>query len=220
MDYEQMADALAFCGNSLLAPMTQTANVGLDQAFWEAFPTFGDEGVARAARSCAMWAVAFGQQCESADQDAVTRCAVEYTRLFVGPPRPAAAPWETAYRAAAAGVEASVGFGQATFEMRELLREAGLGLSNENHQYEDHMGIELLLLSELFRRAAAVDGDAAGAVAVDDAAALARKAASFAAEHPAAWVDAFRAKVTEAVPDGYFASLLGMVEALLQVATR
>lgn len=220
MDYEQMADALAFCGNSLLAPMTQTANVGLDPAFWEAFPTFGDEGVARAAQSCAMWAVAFGQQCESADQDAVTRCAVEYTRLFVGPPRPAAAPWETAYRAAAAGVEASVGFGQATFEMRELLREAGLGLSNENHQYEDHMGIELLLLSELFRRAAAVDGDAAGAVAVDDAAALARKAASFAAEHPAAWVDAFRAKVTEAVPDGYFASLLGMVEALLRVATR
>ena len=121
-----------------------------------------------------------------------------------------------------------MGFGQATFEMRELLREAGLGLSNENHQYEDHMGIELLLLSELFRRAAAADGDAAaaadgdaaGAVAVDDAAALVRKAASFAVEHPAAWIDAFRAKVTEAAPDGYFASLLGMVEALLQVATR
>ena len=220
MDYEQMADALAFCGNSLLAPMTQTANVGLDPAFWGEFPTFGDEGVACAAQSCAMWAAAFGRRCESADQDAVTRCAVEYTRLFVGPPRPAAAPWETAYRAAAAGAEASVGFGQATFEMRELLREAGLGLSNENHQYEDHMGIELLLLPELFRRAAAADGDAAGAVAVDDAAALARKAASFAAEHPAAWADAFRAKVTEAVPDGYFASLLGMVEALLQVATR
>lgn len=134
MDYEQMADALAFCGNSLLAPITQTANVGLDPAFWEAFPTFGDEGVARAVQSCAMWAAAFGRRCESADQDAVTRCAVEYTRLFVGPPRPAAAPWETAYRAAAAGVETSVGFGQATFEMRELLREAGLGLSNENHQ--------------------------------------------------------------------------------------
>ena len=210
MDYEQMADALAFCGNSLLAPMTQTANVGLDQAFWEAFPTFGDKGVARAAQSCAMWAAAFGQQCESADQDAVTRCAVEYTRLFVGPPRPAAAPWETAYRAAAAGAETSVGFGQATFEMRELLREAGLRLSNENHQYEDHMGIELLLLSELCRRAAAGGQDAGNASAV-------AKAAAFAAEHPAAWVGDFRAKAASAAPSGYFVNLLGVISALLGV---
>lgn len=209
MDYEQMADALAFCGNSLLAPMTQTANVGLDQAFWEEFPTFGSTQVAQASQTCAAWAREFCTRCDVAEQDAVTRCAVEYTQLFVGPPRPAAAPWETAYRAAAAGADTAVGFGQATFEMREALREAGLQLSNENHQYEDHMGIELLLLSELCRRAAAGDQDAGDANA-------AAKAAAFAAEHPAAWAGDFRAKVAAAVPSGYFANLLGVVEALLE----
>ena len=213
MDYEQMADALAFCGNSLLAPMTQTASVGLDQAFWKAFPTFGSVQVAQASQACAVWAREFCTRCDAAGQDAVTRCAVEYTQLFVGPPRPAAAPWETSYHAAAAGSDSAVGFGQATFEMREALREAGLQLSNENHQYEDHMGIELLLLSELCRRAAAGGRDA-------NAADAAAKIAAFATEHPAAWVGAFRAKVTASVPEGYFANLLGVVAALLEVVTQ
>lgn len=215
MDYEQMADALAFCGNSLLAPMTQTANVGLDPAFWEAFPTFGSAQVAQASQTCAAWAREFCGHCAAAGQDAVTRCAVEYTQLFVGPPRPAAAPWETAYRATAAGADAAVGFGQATFEMRELLRQAGLQLSNENHQYEDHMGIELLLLSELYRRAAqTADGDSSSVGGAKDAV---TEAASFVAEHPAMWIGAFRARVANAAPDGYFVNLLAVIEALLRI---
>ncbi len=212
MDYEQMADALAFCGNSLLAPMTQTANVGLDLAFWEAFPTFGSKRMAAATQACAAWASGLPERAAAKGWDAATCCAVEFTQLFVGPPRPAAAPWETAYRAAAAGADAAVGFGQATFEMRELLREADLQLSNENHQYEDHMGIELLLLSELCRRVGAADEDATAEAAC--------KVASFAAEHPAAWISLFRAKVAAAAPDGYFVHLLVVAEALLQVAMR
>ena len=54
--------------------------------------------------------------------------------------RPRLLPWETMYR----GENVTVGFGQATFEMRELLREAGLEVRNVNDQYEDHLGIELL----------------------------------------------------------------------------
>ncbi len=213
MDYEQMADALAFCGNSLLAPMTQTANVGLDLAFWEAFPTFGSKRMAAATQACAAWASGLPERAAAKGWDAATCCAVEFTQLFVGPPRPAAAPWETAYRAAAAGADAAVGFGQATFEMRELLREADLQLSNENHQYEDHMGIELLLLSELCRRVAAGKQEDAATDAV-------AKVASYAAAHPAAWVGDFRAKVASAVPDGYFVNLLGVTEALLAHIAR
>lgn len=208
MDYGQLADALAFCGNSLLAPMARRTGVGLDPAFWESFPPFGDQGVADAVRACAAWAAECERRCRADGQDAVERCAVEYTRLFVGPPRPAAAPWETAHRAAADGADPTVGFGQATFEMRELLRNAGLRLCNENRQYEDHMGIELLLLSELCRRAAAGDGLAVA------------EASAFAADHPAAWVEDFRSAVTEAAPDGYYASLLGVTAALLNVVVR
>lgn len=208
MGYGQLADALAFCGNSLLAPMTQRTGVGLDPAFWESFPLFDDQGVADAVQGCATWAAECERRCDAAGQDAVGRCAVEYTRLFVGPPCPAAAPWESAHRAAADGSDPTVGFGRATFEMRELLRKAGLQLCNENHQYEDHMGIELLLLSELCRRAAA-----------DDALAAAQ-ASAFAVDHPAAWVEGLRSAVTETVPNGYYVGLLGVAAALLNVVVR
>lgn len=208
MDYGQLADALAFCGNSLLAPMTQRTGVGLDSGFWESFPLFGDQGVADAVQDCAVWAAEFERRCQADGQSAVERCAIEYTWLFVGPPRPAAAPWETAHRAVADGADSTVGFGQATFEMRELLRNAGLRLCNENRQYEDHMGIELLLLSELCRRAAANDGLAAA------------EASAFAADHPAAWVEGLRSAAAEAVPDGYYAGLLGVAAALLNVVVR
>lgn len=208
MDYGQLADTLAFCGNSLLAPMTQRTGVGLDPGFWESFPLFGDQGVADAVQDCAVWAAEFERCCQVDGQSAVERCAIEYTRLFVGPPRPAAAPWETAHRAVAVGADSTVGFGQATFEMRELLRNAGLQLCNENRQYEDHMGIELLLLSELCRRAAANDGLAAA------------EASAFAADHPAAWVEGLRSAAAEAVPDGYYAGLLGVAAALLNVVVR
>ena len=44
---------------------------------------------------------------------------------------------------------ATVGFDQATFEMRVLLRNVGLEVSIENNQYADHVGIELLYTSAL-----------------------------------------------------------------------
>ena len=43
-----LSEAYAFIGNSLLKPMTMTSTVGLDPAFWEAFPSFDDEAVAEA----------------------------------------------------------------------------------------------------------------------------------------------------------------------------
>ena len=166
--WKTLSEAYAFIGNSLLKPMTMTSTVGLDPAFWEAFPSFDDEAVAEAVAACARYAEGAVQRAE-AGEDEPQRAAVEYTKLFVGPPSPAAAPWETMYR----GKNVTVGFGQATFEMRELLREAGLEVRNVNNQYED---IE---------------------------------------KHPLSWVDAFRARIAEAAPDGYFVSLAGLARALL-----
>lgn len=204
MDYEQLADALAFCGNSLLSPMTQTANIGLDSSFWDAFPTFGSNSVAAAAEECAAWSRRFVAQHGSID-NAVANCAIEFTHLFIGPPRPAAAPWETMYQDAENGAESSVGFGEPTFEMRAILREHGMEISNKCHQYEDHMGIELLLLSELCRRTA--QGDSKNI----------RSLSLFATEHPSSWIDPFLAKVEEEAPDGYFARLLNLTAALLEI---
>ena len=195
-----LSEAYAFIGNSLLKPMTMTSTVGLDPAFWEAFPSFDDEAVAEAVAACARYAEGAVQRAE-AGEDEPQRAAVEYTKLFVGPPSPAAAPWETMYR----GENVTVGFGQATFEMRELLREAGLEVRNVNNQYEDHLGIELLYLSSLCARA---DADAADAPALESV-------ADFIEKHPLSWVYAFRASIAEAAPDGYFVSLAGLARALL-----
>ena len=127
--WKTLSEAYAFIGNSLLKPMTMTSTVGLDPAFWASFPTFDDAAVAEVVAACARYAEEAARRAE-AGEDEPQRVAVEYTKLFVGPPSPAAAPWETMYR----GQDVTVGFGQATFEMRELLRAAGLEVRNENNQ--------------------------------------------------------------------------------------
>lgn len=262
--WADLAQAYAFVGNSLLAPMSKTGAAGLDSGFWRAFPTFGSteveaaaEGLARFAEGmladggelqaeerCDERSLAVGceaaEDCEAAEgcaaaegregieARAVRACSVEFARLFIGPPRPAAPPWETMY----AGDGQSVGFGRPTAQMRELLRRAGLELRNENHQYEDHMGIELLYLSKLCQRAAevqlgaATDEGAEGAPEVEGATEVEGAAAgavfveirSFVEEHPAAWVGALCERVEQASPDGYFARLLMLEKALLAVA--
>ena len=90
--------------------------------------------------------------------------------------------------------------------MRALLRDAGLVLSNENHQYEDHLGIELLYLSELCRRLA----ENAEASHEDEEAVC-----SFIEGHPLAWVESLRESVRAAAPDGYFYCLLALCRAVL-----
>ena len=200
------AEALAFVGNSLLAPMNQTGTVGLEPEFWESFPSFDDVHVAVALEACGAYAAA-AQQLATEGGNPVQQASVEYTKLFVGPPRPAAAPWETMYRPGSEG--ATVGFGQATFEMRALLREAGLEVSNENNQYADHIGIEYLYASVLCERIALADGD-------DDAQQeLIEKLKGFAQDHPLAWIGKLQAAVSAVEPAGYIAAMLELGRALL-----
>ncbi|WP_261428872.1 TorD/DmsD family molecular chaperone [Berryella wangjianweii] len=145
---------------------------------------------------------------EAASIDVVAEAAMEYTRLFVGPPRPEVCPWETMYR----GEMTQIGFGSATQEMRALLRESGLELRNENNQYEDHMGIELLYLSILCGRAADRLSET-DAVAANAAIEL---AVGFCMTHPAQWIDKLAEAAQVAAPDGYFASLLNVCVVFLK----
>ena len=202
MDYESYANACAFIGNSLLKPMSQTETVGLDPAFWSAFPHFDDPVILQAKEALIQWA----KKASVLDEgQAIQGVSVEFTHLFVGPPSPAAPPWETVNREE--GV--TVGFGQPTFAMQGILRDMGLVVSNENNQYADHMGIEHLTLSAMCRRVGAgqMDGEVVCA---------------FMCEHPAAWVSTFHGKVHDAVPGGYYDHLLALAEALLlrAVGTR
>ena len=197
----------AFLGNSLLSPMSRTESVGLDPAFWRDLGGLVDGALADSAESLASWAER--ASADAARSEAVQRVSVEFTKLFVGPPKPAAAPWESAN----GPVDSHVGFGEATFAMRERLRALGLELCNENNQYEDHVGIELLYLSELCRRASEKPS---GAAARDAAAPDAEEIASFIREHPLVWVPRLREKVAASQPEGYFVRMLDVVLALLK----
>lgn len=196
----------AFLGNSLLSPMSRTESVGLDPAFWRELGGPLDGALADSAESLASWAKR--ASADAARSEVVQRVSVEFTKLFVGPPKPAAAPWESAN----GPVDSHVGFGEATFAMRERLRALGLELCNENNQYEDHVGIELLYLSELCRRASEEPSGAACDAAAPDA----EEIASFIREHPLAWVPRLREKVAASQPEGYFIRLLDVVLALLK----
>ena len=225
-EWEEFADALAFLGNSLLLPISMTAPVGLDPAFWASFHGFDDEAVSSAAEGLCAWiAERFGSSAEQLVRDV----SVEYTRLFVGPPAPLAPPWETMNGAA----ETSVGFGEATFQMKQLIRDAGLAFVGQNRQYEDHMGIELLYASELARRIAAgesgerLDADGALRENGEGPAAAAPPALpvhsvtpeqlrTFLADHPLKWIGTLKERVAEAAPDGYYLCLLQLADALMR----
>lgn len=189
------AAPIAFIGNSLLSPMSQTADAGIDPEFWKGFPDFSDDRVADALSSCASYARA-AQRKRLEGANPVQDVSVEYTMLFIGPPKPAAPPWETAYQSHGD----YVGFGKPTFQMRDLMREAGVRIGDVRNQYEDHMGIELLLLSEY-----------CSSEGVDFA-----KIAHYVEEHPLSWIAGFAQRVQDTCPNGYYAMLLRLAEAVLE----
>lgn len=209
IEWVTYSQVFAFLGNSLLSPMKQTSDAGMDPAFWASFPDFGDDAVASACKRCGEAASGIVARGMREGREAAELASTEFTRLFIGPPNPAAAPWESFYRSKS---ENPVGFGQATFEMRDLLRAAGLQVINENNQYEDHIGLELLYLSELCRRRAE---EAFGCLS-DDGVCGDEAVRAFAKSHPLGWIEALRSAVQESHPQGYIDGILGVAEASLE----
>ena len=52
IEWVTYSQVFAFLGNSLLSPMKQTSDAGMDPAFWASFPDFGDDAVASACKRC------------------------------------------------------------------------------------------------------------------------------------------------------------------------
>lgn len=75
------------------------------------------------------------------DENAITW---EYRRLFVGPGHKAAAPWGSVYTD-----KDGVMFGKTWVELREWMRETGLGVDRDAREPEDHIGLMLQLMAWL-----------------------------------------------------------------------
>ena len=88
--------------------------------------------------------------------------------------------------------------------MVRRLRNLGLAVSNDNNQYADHIGIELLYVSECLRRASQGDD------------ALLGEAVAFSRDSAIPWMRSFCAKVYEA-DSAYYSMLSRFACALLSV---
>lgn len=196
----ELSEALAFLGNSFLKPMRQTSDAGFDPSFWASFPDFEDKGVSEALDTLFVWA---SQGKDQERTERIQEVSVEYARLFIGPPEPMVAPWESFY--VQEGV--STGFGEPTFRMQERLRSIGLVVSNENNQYADHIGIELLYCSAYLKQAAQDDRmqkTVLGDVIREDL---------------LPWASCFSAALDKE-STGYYARLAGLVVSVLMVCAQ
>lgn len=99
-----------------------------------------------------------GKSCEAAAESALAvpgagRTAeealmFEYNRLFVGPAKLLAPPFESVYRNAAGLV-----MQEETLEVRDFYRKAGLEVSGKNTMPDDHLGLELEFICYLLAKA-------------------------------------------------------------------
>jgi TorA maturation chaperone TorD len=214
------SDLYAFFGNSLLKVMTEQSAVGLDPAVWEGFPLQGANaclqgglslGVANehlqkgldALLSCTRKLDALGRTA------AVERVGVEYTKLFVGPGRPAAPPWESLYREGGTAL-----FGQPTFDMRRLLAQRGLKAGEGFHQLEDHLGFELLYLGACGAAFVEMPPDAAPATPPPSAEAI-KEQQDFIRTHPLSFIGQMLQAADKAVAEssfvGYYPALIELI---------
>lgn len=200
--WQRAAGVYAFYANSLLDPMMADTALGLDPVFWQEFPHVEGKEPLAAAEAAGIERMRAAVRVLAAlpQDEALIQLGLAHAKLFVGPGAPAAPPWETLYRTGG-----SVLFGQPTFDVRAAFRERSLAVDNANHQMEDHIGLELMLLAAEAERFAA---------ALPSREALERRLA-FIEEHPLSFAAAFREKVEEADPTGYYAAVAALAEGAL-----
>jgi TorA maturation chaperone TorD len=92
--------------------------------------------------------------CRQWNETQIESLRQDYQRLFIGPNRLLAPPWESVYRA-----DDHLLFGQSTLEVREVYARFGLQTPKLNCEPDDHIGLELAFLSHLCQRGiAAIEG--------------------------------------------------------------
>jgi TorA maturation chaperone TorD len=185
-----------FFGNSLLKIMTAETAIGLNPAFWKEFPLKpeADGHIATALPDLIACAQSLANKTDAAE--ALEKVGTEYTRLFIGPGKPAAPPWETLYREGG-----TVLFGQPTFEMKKLLAREGVKASKESHQFEDHIGFELLYLG--MRGADYAKNPPSSATITE--------LQVFIEAHPLSFIEQFYAKAHEAATIGFYPALIELI---------
>ena len=135
----------------------------------------------------------------------------DYTRMFIGPGKVPAPPYESAYRSADRLL-----FQEETLEVRRAYAAYGLQAAKVGSEPDDQVGLELQFLFETCRVAAerAAAGDWAGLEQV------LRDQAAFLDEHLLQWAGDFAADVAAGAQVGFYRGMAHLLAGYLPVDRR
>jgi putative dimethyl sulfoxide reductase chaperone len=141
-----------------------------------------------------------GKSCE--------RLRWDYTRMFIGPGKVPAPPWESIYR----DVE-HLHFSEETLEVREAYRKYQLAPKGLGHEPDDHIGLELDFLHRLCEMAKerAEQADETGLVGI----LVDQKA--FLDEHLLRWVPEWTRDVVKSAESEFYKGMAQLLDAYLHL---
>ncbi|WP_374711961.1 TorD/DmsD family molecular chaperone [Symbiobacterium terraclitae] len=125
----------------------------------------------------------------------------EFHRLFVGPERLVAPPYESVYVSPEPAL-----MQEATFAVRSFYRRHGLTLGPERNEPDDHIAFELEFYARLQAGALAGAGED-----------LTEPQRRFLTEHLARWVPAFCGRIAEGSRSPFYRSLAALTRAVIQL---
>ncbi|MBZ0156576.1 MAG: molecular chaperone TorD family protein [Alphaproteobacteria bacterium] len=131
----------------------------------------------------------------------------EYNRLFVGPTRLVAPPYESVYR-----TEHRVVMGDTTLAVRNAYHEIGFRITRETREPDDHIAAELAYLSFLQSRCLqAIEREE-----MHEIRRLIRAEQAFLHEHLLTWVAEFCRMIQEGTRSAFFKALAGVTPLIPQ----
>ena len=127
----------------------------------------------------------------------------DYTRMFIGPGRLAAPPWESAY-----SNEERLLFQEQTLQVRQVFRSYGLVLASAPSNPEDHIGLELDFMYHTCRLAAEQPARIVQILSDQQ---------DFLNEHLLTWAPDFAADVVKSANTGFYRGMARMLNGFLRI---
>ena len=188
VDILKYEKAFAWLGNAMLVSPNLFGDTLPIADIWKVFPSINKE---------IDLMVSDILQFIEEQEDFITSASLEYAQLFIGPPEPKAFPWQSNYEE-----NIDYGFGKSAIDMREIIRGLGLSTTNEFKQYDDHIGMELIVASELIK-------------SMETKKRSSQEIKEYLLTYPIHWIDDLAGKVHEHYPDGYYYKVLKIVKEIL-----
>lgn len=216
--------AAALADGSFAADVADTAEMLADALELEdpaARPLLGAAGALAAAGFSPAEAVAGdGAPTEpGADTGAETEAlyhelAVEYARLFIGPPVPAVSPYETIHVDSEPDSPALLMVGPSARAALAAYREAGVNMAEGTNEPPDHVATEFEFMYYLCAK------EVAALQAADaDAAAWHTRQETFISEHLAVWVPDFAVTIEADSANSFYSAIASLTRAFVLLET-